>query len=164
MIPIIFIIIILYYCFYYFVKRELKTEPFAPDIPYTNLQKIYKQRHEETKNINNVLKREIHNGNKKINEIIGLENNTIGRFVSVNSVGQYIGANLDKKIEEIKKNQKLKNKEIINIYNELYYYDSCYPKEPISVDFALNPIEFIKTHPDCYPSYIILKEGGAALT
>jgi hypothetical protein len=36
-----------------------------------------------------------------------------------------------------------------------YYWDWRYPRQPISIKFAHDPVKFIKEHPMEYPSYIV---------
>lgn len=57
---------------------------------------------------------------------------------------------------------------VVDYYGKKFYWDSRYPKEPISVLFAQDPERFIREHPNEYPSYIIksrdysrLKPAGA---
>jgi|694.fasta_scaffold07965_9 hypothetical protein len=161
MLPLIFIIIILYYTFYSFVRRQINTEPFAADMPLLSLQNIYNKHKKEYKNINNVLKRPLAKGDETANNIktqndFKITGNNYNMFLTVNKEEE-INNKMNEKLRQIKAHPKLKNKPLKIIYGEYFYYDNDYPKEPISVEYALNPEEYIKNNPECYPSYIITK-------
>lgn len=44
---------------------------------------------------------------------------------------------------------------IIDRDGEKYYWDTRYPKQPISINFAKDPVKYIKDRPNEYPSYVI---------
>lgn len=44
---------------------------------------------------------------------------------------------------------------IIDRDGEKYYWDTRYPRRPISIDFAKDPMKYIKERPNEYPSYVI---------
>lgn len=162
MIGIIIIIIIIYYAIYNFGKRIYNKESFIADMPLLSLNDKYNQRKREMKNINYVLKRPIEKGNITINNLNSNFNpgnwDIYNKFITLSKEEQ-----LQKQdntiLEKIKNNPRLRNRKIFNIYNEFFYYDELFPKEPISIDYALNPDEFIKNNPFSYPSYIIIKDN-----
>jgi hypothetical protein len=47
---------------------------------------------------------------------------------------------------------------IETISGKRFYHDVRYPNNPISIDFARDPIKFQKEYPQLYPSYIIARK------
>lgn len=43
---------------------------------------------------------------------------------------------------------------ILTKYNKNYYHDWRFPAQPVEVEFAKNPEEYIKKYPKRYPSYV----------
>jgi hypothetical protein len=44
---------------------------------------------------------------------------------------------------------------IIDKDGKKFYWDTRYPKQPISVEFAKDPVKYVRTRPNEYPSYVV---------
>jgi hypothetical protein len=155
MFPIIFILSIIFYIAF---KITNTTENFAEDIPLLTIKSKYNNRINEMNNLDMVLQREIINGESDINNTKPYHY-TIPNIYSKNIKSHY-HENKYEILKQIKKNCILKNKEIIEHDNYFFYYDHRYPKQLLPVDFALDPLLYIKNNPTLYPSYIFLKDNN----
>jgi len=159
MIPLVFITILIFYIGFISFKNlynsKIFIEPFQSDISVINLKNLYNKRIDEMKDPNNVLKRPIINNNNNIlPNVLPLVNQ---KYILADTYQTNISKqqNRAKLLEQIKTNCILKDKELFINEEQFYYYDSRYPEQLIPIEFALNPIEFIKNNPKLYPSYKI---------
>ena len=156
---------------------NIKEKFYVADPPLLDIKKESNQRLNEIFNLDNVLLRNVEEGEEDINNVVAFndnikiennennENNFGENYI--NNFGEYekpetLENNYKKQQErikllnEIQNNNILKNTKIIEKNDNLFYYDHRYPEEFVPVEFALNPDLFIKKYPTRYPSLKLL--------
>lgn len=130
----------------------------AVTIPQTS--NIYSQQFNELDNVNNVLNRPVVPGNEYINNLQPhdtKEHANLGVLPkeSVPDIASNPVPEGTKVILESKQPYFLDSALIVNYYGKTHYWDERYPRQPLPIEFAMNPDKFVKEHPSEYPSYVI---------
>ena len=138
--------------------------PLSPDIstPY------YTQQFRELHDTNHVLSRPVGTADKHIDSIRPYNKNKDTKYYIQRPVRTYLdleaGDRQAKKTPEdlkviIQHRQPyfLGDALVLDRYGKKYYHDARYPKQPISVMFAIDEKGFVARHPNEYPSYVINK-------
>jgi hypothetical protein len=137
----------------------------AVTIPQTS--NIYSQQFNELDNVDNVLKRPLFPANKFINALTpveeGPENAAKLPKESMPAIVREPVADGTKVMVETKQPYFLDNALIVNYYGKTHYWDWRYPRQPLPVEFATDPEQFVRDHPEVYPSYVIKSRNYADL-
>ena len=133
----------------------------------------YSRQYRELDNVDNVLLRPIDKSNKDIENLISSNTFThsdqeirvpIKKYLDFVDTKTRKTPEDTKVIIEHKKPYFLDESLIIDYYGEKYYWDERFPKQPISIDFAKDPIKYVKDHPNEYPSYIVASRNLSDLS
>ena len=130
----------------------------------------YSRQYRELDDVNNVLNRPVVKGKDYINELqpwntySDLDGSTHTqlklrepwkRYLDFSDIKTNPNTKTIKVLVEDKQPYFLDEALIIDYYGEKFYNDANYPKHPISIDFAKDPVKFCNEHPNEYPSYIL---------
>jgi hypothetical protein len=117
---------------------------------------IYLQQYRELDNVDNVLLRPLTTGDNFINNLMPtLDDKGQQSLPKLMSPFVTEVSKQTKSIIESKQPYFLDDVKIVNYYGVPHYWDWRYPRQPIPIEFAVNPEKYTKEHPGLYPSYII---------
>ncbi len=143
-----------------------------PSINITNkyTEPYYSRQYRELDDVNNVLNRPVVKGKSHIDTLqpwnteCDLDGTLMEqlklrepwkRYLDFSDIETKPNTKVLKALVEEKQPYFLDGALIIDYYGEKFYNDANFPRHPISVKFAEDPVKFCKEHPNEYPSYII---------
>ena len=161
----------------YLIFRINKTDQVGGAVKQLSIENktsdpYYARQYRELDNIDNVLIRPLGKGNKNTEKL--LPSNMfdsvdqelrvpIKKYLDFIDIMKKTTPEKTKVLVESKQPYFLDESLIIDYYGKKYYWDSRYPKQPISVEFAKDPLTYAKLHPNEYPSYVIASRNLAEL-
>jgi hypothetical protein len=171
--------IILMLLIIYLLYHTYGTDQVGGDLKQMTISNLYKdpyygRQYRELDDVDNVLNRPIHKYN------IDIENLTASNIYrhTEQQLTTPIVTYLDFKLQpppkktsnevlaivEHKQPYFLDEALIIDKDGYKFYWDSRYPKQPISIEFAQDPEKYIQTRPNEYPSYVIASRNYSNMT
>jgi hypothetical protein len=120
---------------------------------------VYSQQINELDNVDNVLLRPTFPGKPVINNLQPVDEAPVNTGVlpkeSIADVETPVVPLGTKAVVEAKQPYFLDNALIINYYGKPHYWDFRFPRQPLPLEFAKDPVKFVNENPEVYPSYIV---------
>lgn len=168
--PGILLLIVISVLLYNFIPQKGGTTP-APTTPNPIEGNFFKRQYDELTDIRAFLRRPLLPGNQDTTDLV--PSNTPNHLGShplelVQEPTYYLDFADEQQpdpitLEDLALIRELQPKHlgleplVVTVGGKRFYHDARYPENPISIDFARDPIKFQKEHPTVYPSYIIKK-------
>lgn len=126
----------------------------------------YARQYRELEDVDNVLNRPLLPGSTVIQKLEGCRPDTHNEQELVEPAKTYFDfAATDRPARKTKDDTRvlvearqpyfLDDALIIDKDGEKFYWDTRYPKQPISIEFAKDPMKYIQDRPNEYPSYVV---------
>lgn len=161
------VILMILYLLYHFKDGSHIQDGGNP--PYASIENkyqepYYQQQYNELDNVDNVLNRPIQQGKDHIKDLHAsnmYDHQELDlkippkKYLDFMDVQNRETPKDLKVLVEGKQHYFLDKALVIDYYGHKYYWDYRFPRQPISVEFARNPAQYIKEHPSVYPSYVI---------
>lgn len=142
----------------------------ALPVDFRQYPPYYIQQYKELGDINNVLKRPVHPHDDTTEKLVaenhwtyldGIKRTQLElitppkRFLDFKDKPTANISDDEKVMVEDKQHYFLDDSLIIDYDGKKFYWDYRYPRKPISIEFAKDPVKYIQDHPKEYPSYVI---------